>query len=130
MRDTNHNGRPDGREDADHDGLNNRGEDETANLPDDRDTDNDGVRDGEENAGLIASFDGTTLTIDLAGGGQVSGTVDSTTEIKCENEDEHEPTVLQGGGQFGEARLGITARLGRSVGRERAGRRPRWRDGR
>jgi hypothetical protein len=98
MRDTNHNGRPDGREDADHDGLNNRGEDETANLPDDRDTDNDGVRDGEENAGLIASFDGTTLTIDLAGGGQVSGAVDSTTEIKCENEDEHEAGDNRGPG--------------------------------
>jgi hypothetical protein len=88
--DTNDNGRRDGREDSDHDGLNNMGEDQSANLPDDQDTDNDGVKDGEENAGVIASFDGTTLTIDLAGGGQVSGTVDATTAIKCENEDEHE----------------------------------------
>ncbi len=90
VKDTNHNGRPDGREDSDHDGLNNMREDQSANLPDDQDTDNDGVKDGEENAGMIASFDGTTLTIDLAGGGQVSGTVDSTTMIKCETEDEHE----------------------------------------
>jgi len=90
VKDTNHNGRPDGKEDSDHDGLNNMGEDRTANLPDDRDTDNDGVEDGQENAGMIASFDGTTLTIDLAGGGHVSGTVDSTTMIKCETEDEHE----------------------------------------
>lgn len=90
VRDTNHNGRPDGKEDSDHDGLNNMGEDQTSNLPDDRDTDNNGVEDGQENAGMIASFDGTTLTIDLAGGGQVSGTVDSTTTIKCETEDEHE----------------------------------------
>lgn len=89
-RDTDNDGRPDGREDSDRDGLNNHMEDVTANLPDDRDTDNDGIRDGREDAGVIASFDGTTLVIDLAGGGQVSGTVDSTTEIKCETEDEHE----------------------------------------
>jgi hypothetical protein len=89
-KDSDNDGRRDGREDADHDGLNNRGEDESANLPDDRDTDNDGVEDGEENPGTIASFDGTTLTIDLAGGGQVSGAVDATTRIECETEDEHE----------------------------------------
>jgi hypothetical protein len=89
-RDSDNDGRPDGREDSDHDGLNNRGEDASANLPDDQDTDNDGVMDGAENAGTVASFDGTTLTIDLAGGGQVSGTVASTTRIKCETEDEHE----------------------------------------
>jgi len=88
-KDSNHNGRPDGREDADHDGLNNMGEERTANLPNDPDTDNNGVEDGAENAGMIAGFDGTTLTIDLAGGGQVSGTVDASTEIKCETEDEH-----------------------------------------
>ncbi len=97
-KDSNHNGRPDGREDADHDGLNNMGEDQTANLPDDQDTDNDGIEDGAENPGTIASFDGTTLTIDIAGGGQVSGTVDSTTEIKCESEDEHESDDNEGPG--------------------------------
>jgi hypothetical protein len=89
-RDSDNDGRPDGREDSDHDGLNNRGEDRSANLPDDRDTDNDGITDGNENAGTVASFDGTTLVIDLAGGGQVSGTVTPQTEIKCETEDEHE----------------------------------------
>ncbi len=97
-KDSNHNGRPDGREDADHDGLNNMGEDRSANLPDDRDTDNDGVEDGEENPGTIASFDGTTLTINVAGGGQVSGTVDASTEIKCETEDEHESDDNSGPG--------------------------------
>ena len=90
VKDTNRNGKADGKEDADGDGLNNAGEDESSNLPDDQDTDNDGVEDGEENAGVIASFDGTTLTIDLAGGGQVSGMVTDQTEIKCETEDEHE----------------------------------------
>jgi hypothetical protein len=90
VKDTNHNGRPDGLEDSDHDGLNNQSEDQTANLPNDQDTDNDGVMDGAENAGVIHSFDGTTLTIDLAGGGQVSGTVDASTAIKCETEDQQE----------------------------------------
>jgi hypothetical protein len=97
-KDTDNDGRRDGREDADHDGLNNMGEDETANLPDDQDTDNDGVEDGEENAGVIASFDGTTLTIDIAGGGQVSGTVDSTTRIECKTEDEREADENEGRG--------------------------------
>jgi hypothetical protein len=89
-KDSDNDGRKDGREDADHDGLNNRGEDETANLPDDQDTDNDGIEDGDENAGTIATFDGTTLTINVAGGGQVSGTVDASTRIRCRTEDEDE----------------------------------------
>jgi hypothetical protein len=114
VRDTNHNGRPDGREDSDHDGLNNMGEDQSANLPDDQDTDNDGVRDGEENAGVIASFDGTTLTIDLAGGGQVSGTVDATTEIKCENEIEHEAGDDSGPGRASTSRDGADDQSGQS----------------
>lgn len=97
-KDSNHNGRPDGKEDSDHDGLNNMGEDQTANLPDDQDTDNNGIEDGAENAGTIANFDGTTLTIDLAGGGQVSGTVDTSTQIKCESEDEHESDDNEGPG--------------------------------
>jgi len=97
-KDTDNDGKPDGREDADHDGLNNAGEDETANLPDDQDTDNDGIEDGDENAGTIASFDGTTLVIDVTGDGQVSGTVDSTTEIECETEDEHEADDNSGPG--------------------------------
>lgn len=92
-KDSDNDGRRDGREDSDHDGLNNMGEDRSSNLPDDRDTDDDGVLDGEENAGTIASFDGTTLVIDLAGGtGQVSGLVTAATEIKCESEDSHELT--------------------------------------
>jgi hypothetical protein len=89
-KDTDNDGRPDGKEDSDHDGLNNMGEDQTANLPDDQDTDNNGVEDGAENPGTIASFDGTTLVIDIAGGGQVSGTVDASTRIRCETEDEME----------------------------------------
>jgi hypothetical protein len=89
-KDTNRNGRPDGKEDRDRDGLNNKMEDATVNLPNDRDTDDDGIEDGAEMAGVVASFDGTTLTIDLQGGGQVSGAVTDQTEIKCETEDEQE----------------------------------------
>jgi len=89
-RDSDNDGRKDGKEDSDHDGLSNVGEDRSSNLPDDRDTDDDGVRDGDENAGVVAGFDGTTLVIDLAGGGQVTGTVHAQTEIKCEDEDAHE----------------------------------------
>jgi hypothetical protein len=89
-KDTNHNGVPDGKEDSDHDGLSNHMEDVTANLPNDQDTDNDGIQDGAENAGVIATFDGTTLTINLAGGGQATGTVTTATEIKCENEQQQE----------------------------------------
>jgi hypothetical protein len=89
-RDTDDDGVADGKEDADRDGLNNRNEDRTANLPDDRDTDNDVDEDDDENAGVIASFNGTTLTINLAGGGQVSGQVTQATEIECEDENEIE----------------------------------------
>jgi len=89
-KDTDNDGRPDGREDRDRDGLNNANEDASANDPVDPDTDNDGVEDGDEVVGTIASFDGTTLTIDLANGGSVSGTVTANTQIKCETEAEQE----------------------------------------
>jgi len=91
-KDSDNDGVKDGKEDGDHDGLNNKNEDMTANLPDDKDTDNDGIKDDDENAGTIASFDQATgtLTINLAGGGQVSGLVTQSTEIECEDEDEIE----------------------------------------
>jgi hypothetical protein len=38
----------------------------------------------DENAGTIASFDGTTLTITLTDGSSLSGMVTDQTEIKCE----------------------------------------------
>ena len=37
-----------------------------------------------DNAGTVASFDGTKLTIQLADGSMVSGTVSNDTEIECE----------------------------------------------
>jgi hypothetical protein len=91
-RDTNGNGRPDGREDRDRDHLNNAAEDATGNDPIDRDTDNDGIPDGQEQAGVVSSFDQATgdLTIDLAKGGSVTGKVTDATEVECETENDAE----------------------------------------
>ena len=69
--------------DQDRDGLNNRGEFRAHMDPRDKDSDDDGIKDGKENAGTIKSFEGGVLTIALAGGGELSGTVDDETEIEC-----------------------------------------------
>ena len=71
------------KKDQDKDGLNNRGEFRAHTNPRDKDTDDDGIKDGDENAGTIKSFEGGVLTITLAKGGELSGTVDDDTEIEC-----------------------------------------------
>ena len=76
--------------DQDRDQLDNRGEFKTGSDPRDDDSDDDGVEDGDENAGTISSFDGTTLTIDLANGGSITGIVDEDTEVKCGGECDHD----------------------------------------
>jgi hypothetical protein len=78
----------DARRDRDRDGLRNLGEFRAGTNPRVADTDRDGIDDGDEGAGRIASFDAATgtLTIDLFGGGQLTGKVDATTVIKCEGE--------------------------------------------
>ena len=73
--------------DQDHDGLVNRQEFRAGDDPMDADSDGDGTPDGQEDAGTVASFDGTTLTIDLFGGKTISGLVTDATEIKCDNGD-------------------------------------------
>jgi hypothetical protein len=76
--------------DQDRDHLRNRAEFLAGDNPRDRDSDDDGVTDGNENAGKIASFDAATgkLTIDLFGGDSISGVVTPSTRIKCEDESE------------------------------------------
>jgi hypothetical protein len=78
--------------DQDSDHLRNRAEFMAGDNPRDRDSDDDGVADGEENAGTIASFDTQTgrLVINLFNGDTLAGTVTDQTEIKCEDEDEDE----------------------------------------
>jgi hypothetical protein len=75
--------------DQDSDALNNRREFVAGDDPHDADSDNDGVEDGDEGAGTVDSFDGTTLTIALFGGGSVTGEVTDATEISCDNGDDH-----------------------------------------
>ena len=79
--------------DQDGDQLRNRAEFLAGDNPRDRDSDDDGVIDGDENTGTVASFDATTgkLTITLFGGDTISGLVTGQTRIKCE--DEHSPDV-------------------------------------
>jgi hypothetical protein len=81
------------RKDQDRDGLRNRGEFEGNMDPHDADTDGDGVNDGVEGAGTVASFDSTSgqLVINLFSGDSVSGTVTSDTEIDCNNDDGVQP---------------------------------------
>jgi hypothetical protein len=86
--------------DSDEDGLRDGKEHGVGNDPTDKDSDGDGVKDGDENAGTIASFDGTTLTIDLAAGGSISGLVTERTKIKCRVKDddpEPQPTRKRSG---------------------------------
>jgi len=78
--------------DQDHDQLRNMAEFKAGDNPRDRDSDNDGVEDGDEGAGTISSFDSSTgkLVINLFGGETLSGQVTATTKIKCEDEHSHD----------------------------------------
>jgi hypothetical protein len=85
--------------DQDHDHLRNRAEFLAGDNPRNRDSDNDGVIDGNENAGTIASFDTASgkLTISLFGGETISGLVGEETEIKCEHQHSTASVSDQGG---------------------------------
>jgi hypothetical protein len=71
--------------DQDHDGLRNKAEFMAGDNPRDADTDNDGIRDGQEKAGQVVSFTDGVLTVRLFNGDDVKGTVDADTEIECED---------------------------------------------
>jgi hypothetical protein len=83
--------------DQDRDHLRNRAEFRAGNDPRDHDSDDDGVMDGEENAGTIESFDKASgrLVLDLFGAATVSGVVTDRTEIKCEGERSADDSVLR-----------------------------------
>lgn len=92
--------------DQDRDHLRNRAEFLSGDSPRDSDSDDDGVMDGDEQAGTIASFDAATgrLTINLFGGDTVSGLVSASTEIKCE--DSSSASASDAGSGSGEAEPG------------------------
>jgi len=77
-----------GRRDQDGDGLRNRAEWKAGLDPRDEDSDDDGIEDGDENAGTIEKFDATTgkLTIKLFSGDSISGLVSDDTEIECDDD--------------------------------------------
>jgi hypothetical protein len=95
------------RRDQDGDHLRNRAEFLAGDNPRDRDSDDDGVIDGSEQAGTIASFDAGTgrLVIDLFGTDTVAGLVTDETEIKCEDDGGGATTSSEGSGS-GEAEPG------------------------
>jgi hypothetical protein len=93
--------------DQDGDHLRNRAEFLAGDNPRDRDSDDDGVMDGSEQAGTIASFDATTgrLAIDLFGTDTVAGFVTDETEIKCDDSSSGASMSSEGSGS-GEAEPG------------------------
>lgn len=101
------------RHDQDGDHLRNRGEFLAGDNPRDRDSDDDGVMDGSEQAGTIASFDATTgrLVIDLFGTDTVAGFVTDETEIKCDDSSSSAAMSSEGSGS-GEAEPGDGEEVG------------------
>ncbi len=81
------------RRDQDSDALRNRSEFRASMDPRDSDSDDDGVEDGDEGAGVIDSFDADTgvLVINVFNDDSVSGLVTDSTEIECENDDADQP---------------------------------------
>lgn len=93
--------------DQDRDHLRNRAEFLAGDNPRDRDSDDDGVMDGSEQAGTIASFDAETgrLVIDLFGTDTIAGFVNDETEIKCDD-DSAGATISSEGSGSGEEEPG------------------------
>jgi hypothetical protein len=91
--------------DQDRDHLRNRAEFLAGDDPRDHDSDDDGVADGHEQAGTVASFDAGTgrLVIDLFGTETVSGLVTDATEIECED---HGASISSEGSESGDDNSG------------------------
>jgi hypothetical protein len=78
------------RRDQDRDDLRNRAEFRARMDPHDADSDNDGIEDGDEGAGMIESYDAETgrLRINLYGGDVIAGWVTDETEVECDDGDD------------------------------------------
>jgi hypothetical protein len=76
------------KKDQDRDGLRNRGEWLSDTNPRDRDSDDDGISDSKEKAGVISAYDAETgtLTLTVYAGGSITGQVDDSTRVKCEDD--------------------------------------------
>ncbi len=105
--------RNDARRDRDRDGLRNLAEFRAGTDPRDADSDDDGVRDGAEDAGTVVSFTGGVLVIRTFGGQTVTGSVTARTKIEC---DGPRPARLRSEGRNGDDDNG-----GRGSGRGRDG---------
>jgi hypothetical protein len=79
--------------DQDRDGLRNRGEWLSQTNPRDRDSDDDGVIDGREKAGVISAFnaEAKTMTLTLFAGGEISGKFTDHTKVKCKDWSDDNP---------------------------------------
>jgi hypothetical protein len=76
------------KKDQDRDGLNNLREFKAATDPRDADTDDDGVEDGDEQAGTIDAINGSTVTIRLLNNTLVTAEKTAGTEVECESADD------------------------------------------
>jgi hypothetical protein len=76
------------RRDQDRDGLRNRAEFRAGLDPRDKDTDDDGIKDGDEHAGKVLSFENGVLKISVFGSDPLTGRVTDETEIECEDHGE------------------------------------------
>src|SRR3954469_20578516 len=75
------------RRDQDRDGLRNRAEWRAGFDPRDRDSDDDGIKDGNEHAGKVLSFENGVLKISVFGSDPLTGQVTGDTEIECGDDD-------------------------------------------
>lgn len=92
--------RDDARRDRDRDGLKNLAEYRAGLDPRDRDSDDDGVLDGAEEAGVVASYTGGVLVIRTFDGDVLRGRVTSNTDIECD--DDAPATSRSSSGEDGE----------------------------
>jgi hypothetical protein len=77
--------RHDAKRDNDRDGLRNLAEYKYGFDPRDADSDDDGIKDGKEQAGTVVSFANGVLTISTVRGATIAGQVTADTEIDCES---------------------------------------------